>query len=366
MKKIIVRFPGLGYTIDRPLLYYSGKIAMQHDYELIDLSFEGLSRDILTDHAKMVEAFGKVSDMADEQLKDVDLDTYDDVIFASKSIGTVAASVYAHRHNVRARQVYFTPLEQTFSLIEEGNGLVFTGTKDQYVDHNRIVDMSHAKKLRLRIIKDANHSLETGDVQTDLVNMKNVINETENYLVGSPIYDISVQARDGSLVSMRDYKDSVLLIVNTATGCGFTPQYEALEALYRRFEKDGFYILDFPCNQFGKQAPGTNDEIHSFCASRYDISFPQFAKIDVNGADEADLFRYLKSKQDFKGFLKNTKESIYLDKMISEMHPDYLKTNDIKWNFTKFLVDRNGQVTDRFEPDAGVEIVAQAVARALG
>ncbi len=151
------------------------------------------------------------------------------------------------------------------------------------------------------------------------------------------------------------------MIVNTATGCGFTPQYEALESMYRDMKDKGFEILDFPCDQFGHQAPGTNDTIHSFCVSRYDISFPQFAKTDVNGKDALELFDYLKSKQGFRGFLMNSPESVHMEKRAREKDPDYRNNSDIKWNFTKFLVNRIGQVVDRFEPDAGTDIVRQAV-----
>ena len=134
------------------------------------------------------------------------------------------------------------------------------------------------------------------------------------------IYDYSVKDMEGKDVSLSDYKGKVLLIVNTATGCGFTPQYTGLEALYRKYKEQGFEILDFPCNQFFGQAPGSDEEIHSFCTLKYDVSFKQFHKIDVNG-DKADpLYVYLKEQ----------------------------KKGRIKWNFTKFLVDRNGNVVERY------------------
>lgn len=140
------------------------------------------------------------------------------------------------------------------------------------------------------------------------------------------IYDLSVKARDGSMVSLSEYRNQVLLIVNTATGCGFTPQYEGLQNLYDKYKEKGLVILDFPCNQFGNQAPGTEEEIHSFCTGRYGITFPQFAKIDVNGDQESPLYRYLKSQ---KGGMLGA---------------------GIKWNFTKFLVDKTGTVIGRFSP----------------
>ncbi len=140
------------------------------------------------------------------------------------------------------------------------------------------------------------------------------------------IYDFKVKAQDGSDVSLADYKGKVLLIVNTATGCGFTPQYDGLQDLYEKYQAQGFEILDFPCNQFANQAPGDDGEIHSFCTGRYGITFPQFSKIDVNGKNESPLFGYLKSQ---KGGIMGS---------------------SIKWNFTKFLVDKNGNVIDRFAP----------------
>ena len=142
----------------------------------------------------------------------------------------------------------------------------------------------------------------------------------------SQLYDISVKNQSGEDVSLSEYKGKVLLIVNTATGCGFTPQYEGLEKMYKEMHEQGFEILDFPCNQFGNQAPGTDEEIHSFCQLKYDTTFPQFKKIDVNGENESPLYTYLKKEQ---GGMLGSK---------------------IKWNFTKFLVDREGNVVDRFAP----------------
>ena len=164
------------------------------------------------------------------------------------------------------------------------------------------------------------------------------------------IYDFKVKDDVGQDVSLADYKGKVLLIVNTATRCGFTPQYKELEALYEKYHAEGLEILDFPCNQFGEQAPGTIREIHQFCTANFDIQFPQFDKIDVNGASESPLFTYLKSQKGFSGFDLNDKTGKFLDEMLRKQDTDYDKKSDIKWNFTKFLVSRDGRVVKRYEP----------------
>ena len=164
------------------------------------------------------------------------------------------------------------------------------------------------------------------------------------------IYDITVKDDLGRDVSMVDYKGKVLLIVNTATRCGFTPQYDELEALYEKYHAQGLEILDFPCNQFGEQAPGTIEEIHQFCTANFNIQFPQFDKIDVNGANESPLFAYLKARKDFGGFDLNDQRGKFMDEMLRKRDADYDKKSDIKWNFTKFLVSRDGRVVKRYEP----------------
>ncbi|MBR1638017.1 MAG: glutathione peroxidase [Treponema sp.] len=155
------------------------------------------------------------------------------------------------------------------------------------------------------------------------------------------LYDLSVKARNGNDVSLKDYEGKVLLIVNTATGCGFTPQYKGLQELYDKYKDKGFEILDFPCNQFANQAPGNDEEIHTFCTGRFGITFPQFAKIDVNGKDESPLYTYLKSQQ--KGMLGSK----------------------IKWNFTKFLVAKDGSVIERFAPTDTPEKIDAYIAKEL-
>ena len=164
------------------------------------------------------------------------------------------------------------------------------------------------------------------------------------------VYDFTVNDRRGNDVSLSDYKGKVLLIVNTATRCGFTPQYEELETLYKKYKEEGLEILDFPCNQFGEQAPGTEEEIHQFCTLNYGTEFPQFKKIEVNGENEIPLYTFLKSKCGFKGFNPDHKIGQLLDQMLSKDNPDYASNPDIKWNFTKFLIDRKGNVVERFEP----------------
>ena len=167
---------------------------------------------------------------------------------------------------------------------------------------------------------------------------------------GKSIYDIQVKDDAGKGVSMADYKGKVLLIVNTATRCGFTPQYKELEALYEKYHGEGLEILDFPCNQFGEQAPGSIEEIHQFCTANFDIQFPQFDKIDVNGPSESPLFAYLKAQQGFGGFDLTDQTGKFMDQMLRKKDADYDKKSDIKWNFTKFLVARDGRVVKRYEP----------------
>ena len=163
------------------------------------------------------------------------------------------------------------------------------------------------------------------------------------------VYDFTVKDRNGNDVSLMDYKGKVLLIVNTATGCGFTPQYDELQDLYENFSAKGFEILDFPCNQFGNQAPGNDEEIHTFCTGRFGITFPQFAKIDVNGENAIPLFKWLTENTNFNGFGKSSM-SLILSGVVKKQDKDYKNNGNVKWNFTKFLIDRNGEIVARFEP----------------
>ncbi|MBQ7969999.1 MAG: glutathione peroxidase [Treponema sp.] len=163
------------------------------------------------------------------------------------------------------------------------------------------------------------------------------------------IYDFSVKTQKGDNISLSQYKGKVLLIVNTATGCGFTTQYSELQDLYEKFNEKGFEILDFPCNQFGNQAPGNNEEIHTFCTGRFGITFPQFAKIDVNGEQAIPLYKWLTENSSFKGF-GHSPIGLMLSGTVKLTDKNYKKNNNIKWNFTKFLIDRNGNIVERFEP----------------
>ena len=161
------------------------------------------------------------------------------------------------------------------------------------------------------------------------------------------IYDYKITKRDGSEVSMSDFSGKVLLIVNTATGCGFTPQYKGLEELYQKYHDKGLEILDFPCDQFGHQAPGEDEEIHEFCTAKYHTTFDQFKKIEVNGENATELYKYLKSQKGFAG-LSGVKDAI-MKTVVSAIDRNYKNNPEIKWNFTKFLVDRSGNVVERFE-----------------
>ena len=163
------------------------------------------------------------------------------------------------------------------------------------------------------------------------------------------VYDFTVKDRKENNVSLTDYKGKVLLIVNTATGCGFTPQYKELQEIYEEFKDKGFEILDFPCNQFGEQAPGNDEEIHTFCTGRFGITFPQFAKIDVNGENAIPLFKWLTENTKFNGFGKSPM-SLILSGVVKKQDKNYKNNGNVKWNFTKFLIDRNGEFVARFEP----------------
>lgn len=175
------------------------------------------------------------------------------------------------------------------------------------------------------------------------------------------IYDFSVKAQDGAEFSLAEYQGKVVLIVNTATKCGLTPQYEALEKIYKEYKDQGLEILDFPCNQFMKQAPGTAEEINEFCSLKYHTDFPRFAKVDVNGDDADPLFVWLKEE---KPEDKGDAESEAFDKKVKLLKP-FAKKGDIKWNFGKFLINRKGEVVERFSPGYVPEKMIGAIEQLL-
>ena len=178
------------------------------------------------------------------------------------------------------------------------------------------------------------------------------------------VYDFSLKDKQGNEVSLEQYKGKVLLIVNTATGCGFTPQYEDLEAMYHKLQSKGLEILDIPCNQFGHQAPGSDEEIKEFCTVKFGADFPQFKKSDVNGANELPLYTWLKSEKPCLGGY-DEKLAAVMEKLYNEANPEPRKKVDIQWNFTKFLISRDGQVIARFEPVVDMKEVEKQVEAAL-
>lgn len=175
------------------------------------------------------------------------------------------------------------------------------------------------------------------------------------------VLDFTVKNNQGNQVKLSEYKGKVLLIVNTATECGFTPQYEELQNLYEKYNARGLEILDFPCNQFGNQAPGTDKEIAAFCTSRFGVSFPIFAKIKVNGEEADPLFTYLQNQKPFAGFDPVHKLTNILNNILGKEDKEFASKPDIKWNFTKFLIDKNGEVVERFEPTKAVDEIASKI-----
>ncbi len=173
-------------------------------------------------------------------------------------------------------------------------------------------------------------------------------------------YDQSVISAAGEEISMKDFEGKVVLVVNTATGCGFTPHYKDIEAMYEKYHDQGFEVIDVPCNQFAGQTPGTDEEIHEFCTLNYNTQFPQMKKADVNGENAIPLFTYLKEQKGFEGFGKGPK-ALAMGAMLSKFDKNYKKNPDIKWNFTKFVIDRSGNVVARFEPTANMDKVDECV-----
>lgn len=174
------------------------------------------------------------------------------------------------------------------------------------------------------------------------------------------IYDFSLTRANGDEIKLSEYQGRVLMIVNTATGCGFTPQYDAIEKIYEKYHDSGFDVIDIPCNQFGAQAPGTDAEIHEFCALHFNTQFEQMKKSDVNGENELPLYKYLKSEQGFTGFDEHPYKQGF-EEMFAKTDPNWATNPDIKWNFTKFIIDRNGTVVKRFEPTADMKTVEEFI-----
>ena len=173
-------------------------------------------------------------------------------------------------------------------------------------------------------------------------------------------YDYSVTDAQGNEFSLENFKGKVVLVVNTATGCGFTPHYKDIEEMYEQYHDQGFEVLDIPCNQFAGQTPGTDEEIHEFCQLHYNTKFPQMKKSDVNGEGELPLYTFLKSEKGFEGFPEHELKGILVD-MFNKVDPDWASKPDIKWNFTKFIIDRSGNVVARFEPTADVKDIEECI-----
>jgi glutathione peroxidase len=170
-------------------------------------------------------------------------------------------------------------------------------------------------------------------------------------------YDYKVTKRNGEELDLSTLKGKVVMVVNTATGCGFTPQYAPIEEMYKKYHDQGLEILDIPCNQFGKQAPGSDDEIHEFCQLHYNTTFEQMKKSDVNGENELPLYTFLKSQKGFEGFGKGKMATLLKFTNVGKKKSD----PSIRWNFTKFIVDREGNVVARFEPTIDMAVVEEFV-----
>ena len=232
---------------------------------------------------------------------------------------------------------------------------VYTGRRDREASVDTRI---HLLKIQLDKIYCAQYNLIKDNDKTH-----SPISEEENRRMKT-VYDFTVKDRQGQDVSLSQYQGKLLLIVNTATGCGFTPQYDPLESMYRDFREKGFEILDFPCNQFADQAPGDDAQIHEFCTMKFGTEFPRFAKIDVNGETADPLFAFLATEKPFEGFGKGLKNAA-LKKFSNMNNKKFGDKAYIKWNFTKFLIDREGKVIARFEPTMPVNEVWEIVAANL-
>lgn len=383
-KKLAIIFPGIGYTSERPLLYYSRKVLQKNGYEVTNVDYTGLDGDNIFESSdntvassgqpvkrvskdKTLKFVAKAEAIVKNQLDNIDFSQFDKIMFVSKSVGAVVSAVYAKQVGIKPYHIMITPLDYAFQFVDEESGSVFCGTEDPLANFQVIKNICKEKMLDCYDFKAGNHSLETDRIDINIDYLKQYVSIIDNIIsdMGKCIYDFDVLGREQQIKSMSEYKGKVLLIVNTATGCGFTPQYHNLEKIYKKYQGQGFEILDFPCNQFDNQAPGTEKEIYSFCTSRYDISFEQFAKIHVNGEKQSELYEYLKSRKGFKGFDMSRVDSRFLANKLEKSNPGYELTSDIKWNFTKFLVNRKGQIIERFEPTTDMELVETAIQQIL-
>ncbi len=380
MKKLAVLFSDMDYATDLPLMYYSKGLLAEHGFEAVSFDYDAdklkkyselvKEKPDPTSHLFKEEILSYVAEAqkeASERMKKIAWTTFDELMFVSKGAGSIIATLFAKTHGLNPAHIMYAPLEAVFNFLGDEEGIVFCGEKDEYIKYDRLKEYCKKSNLVVYHFEKCDHSLECGSVETNLKNIGRFMAMTDAFLKTSDktVYDFSVKNREKQVESLGKYAGEVLLIVNTATGCGFTPQYSKLEDLYQKYHKQGFSLLDFPCNQFLNQAPGTDVEIHSFCESKYNIHFPQYAKISVNGEDADPLFVYLKAKRGFKGFDLNTLDGQFLDKKIRAEFPDYETNSDIKWNFTKFLVNKKGHVVERYEPTTDIDIIAKDVERLL-
>lgn len=179
------------------------------------------------------------------------------------------------------------------------------------------------------------------------------------------IYDFTVRKSDGTRSPLYKFEGKPVVIINTASKCKFTPQFSDLQRLYEQYQEAGVEFLGFPCNQFGEQEPGTNKEAEAFCQINYGVKFPILSKIEVNGADAHPLFDYLKKAAPFRGFDETNINEKLLKMMISEKNPEWLTGDAVKWNFTKFLIDKDGHVVQRFEPTDEMDVIGRAIEEQL-